>query len=312
VNISAKISSRIEGIVSDKDTGEPIEGAKIILYSGSLSRANIFIRLMQWETATDSKGYYKFEINIPARGKWYLKCSKKGYIPFMPEHYYAYGKNELLPDIYRVFSLNEGLIKHFKIELEKGGTLKGKVFKKEVSGITPFSFVGGFLERKSNPDEDLLEERKSGYEMAHIKADENGEFEIKSILPYDNYYVIFVIENYVNEIVENVRIRKNESEVIEITIDLTNQTGIEGVIKIGENSAEGGRVLLIKDGLSSKITQKDGCVSIPDKNGNYSCQGLNPGIYRMYISTNVGDIEYEKDIIVEIKEGVTKILNIDF
>jgi hypothetical protein len=121
-----------------------------------------------------------------------------------------------------------------------------------------------------------------------------------------------VLENYVFEIVENVRIRKNESEVIEITIDLTNKTGIEGVITIGGKPAEGGSVRLLKDAPKSQITHKDGGGSLLGENGRYSCQGLNPGIYHIYISTNVGDVEYEKDIIVEIKEGVTKILNIDF
>lgn len=317
-NMDAKISSRVEGVVTDKDTGIPIEGAKVTLHIGYM-RTDYFVtnREIEWETVTNSKGYFRFNIGIPLTrvNEFYVQCSKKDYIPSIPELYKAYSKPEFVKENFRVFKLNEGQIKHLKIELEKGGILKGKIFKKEPSGITPLSYAGGFLKRKSNPDEKRLEEAISGYKIEHIDADEKGEFEIHSIEPYDNYYITFVLNGYPLIDVSDIKVNKYTTEMVEIILDLTDQTGIEGIITVGALPAKSGYIYIIRDVPISQLKKNDiSSFDIYENNinGKYSCKGLNPGVYRMSVHVSNGNVRYDKDFIIEIEKGITKVFNIDF
>jgi hypothetical protein len=91
-------------------------------------------------------------------------------------------------------------------------------------------------------------------------------------------------------------------------IDLTDQTGIEGIIKIGQDIAEKGEVW-IRNISKSSLDQADICNSDISKAGRYSCKGLNPGTYRVYVAAYDSE-KHEKEFIVEIVEGTTKVFNI--
>lgn len=309
-SLFSRISSRVEGKVIDKDTGQPIEGAEVHLFNVA-PRPN-YLRLLEWEKVTDKKGKFMFEVpsfNIPQ--SYYIQCKKKGYISLIPDYYFRYKKKEKFPEIAKFFVMGNGEVKHFVIELEKGGTLKGTILKRKPTGVSPFSQVGGFLKRKNNPNENYLQDYKYGYNIAHIDADENGKFEIIGIEPFDDYFIKFVLNGYSDRTIENIKIEKNQSENIEYIIDLTNQTGIEGIIRIGKHLAERGSILMYKIN-SGSLVYSDICGCRLENDGSYFCKGVNPGTYLMKVTASDENDSYEKEFIVEIIEGKTKNFDINF
>jgi hypothetical protein len=308
-----KISSRVQGKVIDKDTKQPIQGAKvqlIYLWAGSTKR----IREPDQETLTDQKGKFKFDVKyLRGLADFYLKCEKKGYISLIPSYYERYGKDEKFLEITKLFTLEEGQIKHFAIELEKGGGIKGTIYKKEASGISPFSDISGFIGRNTNPDVNFLKDDADCYDIAHIKADENGKFEIDGIEPYDDYYIIFLKNGYKIPDIKGIKIEKNITESFEYVIDLTDQTGIEGYIKIGQDFASYGLVWMYKyNPYKTPLTENDSGVCNVSKNGYYFCKGLNPGTYILRISIHTEDgLKKTGEYMVEIISGSTKLFNIN-
>ena len=308
-----KISSRVQGKVIDKDTKQPIQGAKvelIYLTSGTTQR----LREPDQETLTDKNGKFKFDVRYFIRGTdFYLQCQKKGYISLIPDYYFRYFIKEKFQEIVGVFTLQEGQVKHFAIDLEKGGGLKGTIYKKEPSGISPYSYLGGYLKRRTDPDVNLLIDDKIDYNIADIDTDENGKFEIDGIEPYDDYYITLFGGGYNIPNIEGIKIEKNITENFEFVIDLTDQTGIEGFIKIGQEFARDGLVLMWKYS-SSKIPleEKDSGGCKISYNGHYFCKGLNPGTYVLKFSAvTENGVEKTGEYMVEIISGTTKLFNIN-
>ncbi len=311
-----KISSRVQGKVIDKDTKQPIQGAKVQLIYLWISPNYSRERNWDKEILTDKNGNFKFDLQFSfypiSKFAFYLQCEKKGYISLIPSIYLKYRKDEKFPEVAGVFTLEEGKIKHFAIELEKGGGLKGTIYKREASGISPFSNVSGYLERKANPNISLLRDEKDGYSIASIYTDDNGKFEIDGIEPFDDYYILLLGDGYNIPYIEGIKIDKNITENFEYVIDLTDQTGIEGFIKIGQDFAEGGLVAFYKNNIDeTSLTKKDRGGSAISETGYYSLKGINPGTYRMYVFASYKLKQYRKDFVIEIVEGTTKVFNID-
>jgi hypothetical protein len=130
-NVFARISSRIEGTVTDKDTGEPIPKAWVLLYRVEKG--------IEETTQTNDKGYFKFEgPPIFPNREYFIRCTATGYAQYIPGYYLEYVKPEYFDEIIHPFLLEEGQIKHVQIRLEKGGSLKGILYIKDASGILPF------------------------------------------------------------------------------------------------------------------------------------------------------------------------------
>lgn len=312
IDLFPRISSRVEGTVIDKDTGQPIEGAEVHLLNIYLTSRPGYGKLFEWEKATDKKGKFKFEVrfsHIKVPQSYYLQCKKKGYISLIPDFYFEYYRDEKFPEMAGVFVMGEGEVKHFVIELEKGGTLKGTILKREASGVSTFSYVGGFLQRKANPNERYLRENHY-YNIIDIDTDENGKFEIIGVEPFDDYFIKLVLDGYVDQVIENIKIEKNQSENIEYIIDLTNQTGIEGIIRIGQHFPKGGSILMYKLNTGS-LVQSDICGCRLENDGSYICKGINPGTYRIKVTASDENDSYEKEFTVEILEGKTKNFDIN-
>jgi len=138
INLSAMISSRIEGVVYDKDTGKPIEGAEVLLfqkYPGSN-----YIR-QTGITKTDNKGYFRIERQLTNKNsKFCIIVEKLGYAVYGHINTFIKKKkeeekkgvfvNELYSNNYRnrligpknknrYFSLKEGDKKYLRIGLVK-------------------------------------------------------------------------------------------------------------------------------------------------------------------------------------------------
>jgi len=305
VNLVPLISSRVDGTVLDKETRQPIAGAKVELIIGP--GTGVSMELSR-ETVTNAKGYFRFDLSFKVPVTAYFKCEKEGYIPLIPEYYLMHAKEELFDKVVNLFEIHQGKIKRSIITLEKGGTLKGKVFKRDANGISPFSNLRGLLLRSTNPDANLLLD-ESYYIIAHTGTDTNGEFEIKGIEPYNAYYLKFSPIGYPREEIRGISISQNENPVLEYIIDLTNQTGIKGTVFLGQKPVDLGEITIRN--MSKKVLEnKDIGLYIFNKDGTYQFFGVNSGRYEVVVNDSDLGKSYEKRLEVDIVQGETKVLNI--
>ncbi|MGD2090407.1 MAG: carboxypeptidase regulatory-like domain-containing protein [Candidatus Aminicenantes bacterium] len=101
------ILSRIQGVVIDKETKEPLKGVVVTLYRKAL-RKGFFANL---ETETDEKGYFLFDQIKPKT--YIISCHKSGYADYQPD-YKILMIND--PSKYvNVINPKQGEIKHFNI-----------------------------------------------------------------------------------------------------------------------------------------------------------------------------------------------------
>jgi len=311
-NLFSLITSRIEGVVVDADTEEIISDAKVSLYITDVH--GDFFNFFKFHTESSKEGTFSFELKnlVKPNVGYYIQCKKDGYISLIPEYYFTYGKKEVYAEMLQVFQMEEGQVKHLKVRLSKGGILKGKFLKKDSSGITPLEYVAASLYRKTNPNERYLKEEKSGYKIAQMEVDEKGEFEIKGIEPFGNYNILISQNGYVSHIIEGIVIVLNNVSTIKETVDVSNQTGIHGSIRIKNVNPDSGIVFLIRDNPDKNLSYKDLCQSFVDKDGYYSCRGLNPGVYRLKFRVYKNGIEFKKEIVVYLEKGILKTTDIEF
>lgn len=135
LHVRAEISNRVEGVVKDKDTRQPIEGAKVVLYECFESDQNIAMPFYQTKTAINGRFY----INFSRHGNYFLGVFKDGYVSLwqLLDHLKLAeeGRLEKRSPVYiltnpKVFAMNGGQIKHFDIGLERGGSLEVTVSSK--------------------------------------------------------------------------------------------------------------------------------------------------------------------------------------
>jgi hypothetical protein len=307
-NLFSLLTSRVEGTVVDKDTGAPIEGVTITLHTRTPGGS--YVRLGQRDTLTDKRGYFKFKINPKLTVFYFIECSKRGYVSFPPIYYLEYGKDEYYADLLQMFQVQEGEIKHLRVELEKGGTLKGTFYKKDLSGISPFSHASGLLIRESVPDMERLRDERS-FIIFHIEADENGKFMIEGIEPFDQYSIRIFPRVYVSQEIENIVVRKNQVEEIEYTFDMTDQTGIEGSVKVNGQPPQLGHIYILN------LTQESlktfgGATTRIENDGHFVYKGMPPGKYRLTASGFDKDRNrFSGEYFVEISANQTKVININ-
>ncbi|MCP4156935.1 MAG: carboxypeptidase regulatory-like domain-containing protein [bacterium] len=309
LELSAVVSSRIEGVVTDKDTKQPIEGVNVFLY--------LEYRSYRW-AATDSKGYYKFD-NVSPNSLYHMQFRKKGYVSFLPKYYSDYIKREFFDIIYKTFFVKEGQIKHVRIELEKGGTLEGVISKKQASGITGLEKVTLILVRKKKSGEYFFDDTANEITVMGVKTNENGEFTFEGLEPCDDdpaagdYSLELIVPGYNSAPIRGIKIKKYETLNLEHTVDMTVTNGIKGTIKInGEPPNMGGFV------LHSLAPDEQGVYRVftgsLDENGCYYYYGLLPGRYKLAVSLYYSDDNKEilDKKILKIIEGQTQVWNFNF
>ncbi len=308
-SVFAKISSRIEGTVTDKDTGNPIPKAWVLLYRVDKGIVK--------STQTNSKGYFRYETPPVFPGKrYYIRCTALGYAQYIPEYYFHAVKPEYFDEIFQPFLLEEGQIKHIRINLEKGGSLKGVLFVKDALGISPFKGVTIFLRKKKKPNEYFLMDTndKERFRLGYTKTDELGGFIFHELEPSDDSiqdeYIIELNKfGYSLSEIKGIKIRKGIENELEYTADLTNPTGLKGNVKINGKIPIRGDALLYAQFPNEEGVYK----AIPgdiDENGNYVFCGIPPGVYKLeilaYYSWNKS---VEETCIIEITAGNTKVLD---
>ncbi len=277
-NLYSLITSRVEGTVIDKDTGQPIKGAYVYLFELDIFDNNS----AEYESfdmlETDKKGYFKF--NNVKKGTYFLSIFKQGYAAFGPLYAHGYDALELIgeptwqqkngSEIER-FYLKEGQIKHFKINLEKEAVLKIKVLRKLPNGIEPYS----------EKYDVRLSLKHRGF-INEIKAETGSEFQTiffkKGLVD-----IKIKLEGYKTKTYKDVLLESGKTKAIEYVADFTTGQVLHGIVRYADTKEP---IYLASIGFV-KIDEpgKNFHASLyANKNGEFWIGGFEPGNFYLRIS----------------------------
>ena len=312
----AAIYCRVEGFVKDKDTGKGIPNVKVILYQSKFDMDNV---------KTDANGYFAFKKVCPGED-YFIVCKEDNYVlnvnEYMMDNLFSLMDNPASRKMAGFFTLKEGEIKSLIINLEKGGKIKGKIYKKDSTGIKPmfYCFVDLMKECEesdfvvsapnSPPDKSitidyfLLMKDRGFYSMVE------GEFYFNGLKPSDKYSLIIQSKKgFAYQYIKVPEVFKGDTVFIDFTFDFEDQTGIKG--KVTKNGVPiNFRVYIDLWELPDDIPSAD---TMADAEGNYSILMVKPGVYRLECGYFESDkISHEKKIVIRIEANKIKIVNFEF
>ncbi len=318
-----RVTCRLEGTVQDKDTKEPVGGAVVKLFSTTEPRVE------RLQVQTDRNGCFIFDDRYIFPGEYFLQCYSKGYVPFLPDYYRRCLSGDDFKASFKVFNIKEGEIKHIRLKLEKGGTLKGVFLKKTQEGTSNFKNLLFDLDKRNFSRDEVAKvtmcktslsvlslfanrPRKKYEDGFFVHITQDGEFTISGLEPGSDYYLIFRPNGYWQTELTGIVVEKGKTNTLHHTIDLTTPSGIHGTIKAEGRVPDSGTVYLYPLD-SSKYEFYKFCRSDLDGEGKYSCLGLPPGKYdlELFVDYNKGKVT-KKSIVVGIEAGKTKTLDFNF
>lgn len=296
--LPAKLGCRIAGIVVDKETGEPVSGAKIYI-----RQRERYSYCLTWQSRfnliTDDFG--RFTQLLHHNGAYLVYCQMDGYIMFNPDNY-SYMDSQGLPMKDKVFDVAEGEVKFLRIELERGGTIRG-TFKVNYGGkILPLKLEANLYTKlpgtggKTSLDENVID--------LHIDA--SGYGEASNIKAGDNYCVWLDIDDgYPLTMIDNVVISENEITDISRTIDIYLENGVSGRVSLNGHIPKEGAVYLDKEESKKNSPNVRGYFILKKNSRDFRFVGFPPGKYKISASVTgkFGDRVLIEDF-VEIKPGV--------
>jgi hypothetical protein len=274
-NLYSLITSRVEGTVIDKDTGQPIKGAYVALYGcdeeGVCSKSG--------NVKTDNNGFFKFD--DLKRRNYFLVIVKEGYAFFgplgkvlntlsfiikanifgefrygPPLFYYGIDSEEV-----DTFYIKEGQIKHFKIKLKKEAKLIVNVKRKKPQGIEPVPRVSIGIKHSEYIDE-LDVTAKKGHFESHYFDKGTAEIEI-------------LVSGYPDKTYK-VQLENGKTTNIDYIVDFTKGQVVYGVIR---DKDDGGPV----PNVYIYLTGTQGAITDTDDNGEFWIGGLKSGTYILEI-----------------------------
>jgi hypothetical protein len=287
------ILGRIQGVVIDEETKEPLKGVVVRLYVKA--PRNEFYSTSK--TETDEKGYFLFDQSKPLT--YILSCHKSGYADYQPD-YKILEMND--PSKYvNVINLNQGEIKHFNIEMEKGGGVLVTIFKKDENGVSPFTYYSSTIG---------IVEGEHIFTVAYHPFDtENEEFLTESLIPSDKYSInieaILPDRSGLPTYRTQFTVKKNEITVISHTFDFTDITGVNGVVMY-INIPLGSGVVYLQNMEGDIIAE-----IFINYDGKYSFRNIPPGVYKIAVyfrDTGTGKINSVSKLAT-IEKGISKALN---
>jgi phage-related protein len=287
------ILSRIQGVILDKETKEPLKGVVVTLYVKA--PRNEFYDTSK--TETDEKGYFLFDQIKPKT--YIISCHKSGYADYQPDY-----KILMMTDpskYVNVINLNQGEIKHFSIEMEKGGGVLVTLFQKDENGVSPLTDYIGTIG---------LSESEDIFTVDFLQPDsENEENLIESLIPSDKYNIVIRAISPDRSGHPTYRtqftVKKNEITIISHTFDFTDITGVNGVVIYNNIPLAFGIVMLHNmegDIIAEAKTNYD---------GKYSFRNINPGVYKIvvwYRDTVTRKMAFVSKLVT-IEGGISKALN---
>jgi hypothetical protein len=293
----AGIDFYIEGVVVDKDTGKPISGAHVQFqenYRGLGCSTG-----KQWfNCVSGDDGYFK--VYIDSSWDLLMECWKRGYITYRPKRYdYLSRDNHLLNK--GSFMMDDVRVRFMRIELKRGGILRGTFLKKVGDVISPLK-VECMISMADESQWRRLGSDTTGWVSCF--ADSNGYLEHSSLLLGLDYKAFIKLGNgYPSIVIRDIRLTRNKICDISRTFDFTNGGGIEGVISIGGQPPE-----IFNIEIDNEFEQSH--LILPynyfpqDNDGHYMFRVLEPGKYKLILdgSGPGGYLDHYEEI-VEIKAG---------
>lgn len=289
VNLFSLITSRVEGIVVDEETGSPIINALVSLYTcKSDGDRGYYTEESDYgpDNRVETDGNGKFVFNDLKEGEYFLQVFKEGYAAVGPRVNYdliykGIGRLGIRlnykikylgtwshdkPGEIKRFLLKEGQIKHFRIKLEKEAVLLVKLFEKTTAGTTPRDFG--------------IEARHSEYVDKLYGKSIDGEFKSKYLGEGIIDLRIIIEAGYHDFHVDNIDLKKGTTTTIERTCDYTIGQGIFGVIT---NKLTGQPIDDVSVWLQKSDKSGDLFTAEIDGNGKYRLGGLTPDKYILTI-----------------------------
>ncbi len=300
-NLYSLITSRVEGTVVDKDTGQPIKGACVYLFECDFYNNTVDYSAFDI-VETDTKGYFK--IDDVKKGIYFLSIFKEGYSTFGP--IYAYNKETLQiigeggnsTDTFKIerISVKEGEIKHFKIKLEKEAKLIIKVLGKIPRGMERYNELVRFKIKHPGFIDVIKEHYIDGGEFeTYLFKKGVVDIEIKP-------------EGYKTKTYKDVLLESGETKTIEYVADFTTGQVLHGVIKYADTKEP----LYMADVTFVKIDEPGKDFEVmnlwTDKNGEFWIGGFEPGTFELSVYGSGVNTrkKFNFDIYIKIKPNEKK------
>jgi hypothetical protein len=297
--LTAEIFPKIEGIVVEKDSGQPLLGVFVKLYRYDRLRKH---RHCIKHATTNPKGYFAINdiyIYNPTYNSFFLGFSKQGYVSVIPDELARLLK---LEELGRELSLQQGENLFVETQLERGGSLRVNILKKEGNGMSPFNLGSLDVYVSLKHDDQWLK-----YDNKELKLDGQVVFDS---LPPGGEFLILATYGGLPPVMGNVIIQKGKEATFTHIYDLTDRTGISGNIAYKGKPYYGAHVYLRRF-RGKHVSSLTSCRR--SEKSDYRFLNLEPGTYELLFAMRYDSEEdLDKRLIVEVKKGRTTILNVDF
>jgi hypothetical protein len=334
LNLFSRISSRVEGTITDEETGQPVAGAYVGLFHCSIKGIHLNYGLMAPNDKapneyieTNAKGYFRFD--DLHESEYFLAVFKEGYAAVGPFYYKKPGPFEdpvgyaKTSQIER-FHLKEGQIKHFKIQMEKEAILKVNVLRKTFEGIEPIDEFDVTIKHS-----DFLEKFKENIKpgsnenpyLRKYKSVIDSAFEKKYIQTDEGFQTIYFkkgtanlkiyFDGYPPKTFEGIQLEKGKVKLIEYVVDFTKAPVVYGVIK-NKDTGEPFHVAYLTIHKQDEPNKYFYLKSYSDKNGKYWIGGFDPGKYIFHIYSFGGDKELDFKTVLDFNSNSIIEINKDF
>jgi len=333
LNLFPWISSRVEGTITDEETGQPIAGASVGLFQCSIHGPFIRYTSRFNDKAggryieTNDKGYLR--IDDLDEGEYFLAVFTEGYAAVGPFYYKKPGPLEEASgraETSRIerFHLKEGQVKHFKIQMEKEAILKVNVLRKTFEGIEPVNefdvivkhsdFVDKFKESikpGSNKDPVLIRYQREAnmmYAKKYIPTDEGFQtINFKK----GTVNIEISLHGYPPKIFDNILLEKGEVKLVEYVVDFTKPPVVYGIIK-NKDTSEPFHVVYLDIQKQDEPDKYFFLTTYTDKNGKFWLGGMEAGKYSLRISSMGGHREFQYETFLEIAKNSLIEMNKNF
>jgi hypothetical protein len=306
-NLFTMITSRIQGTVTDINTGEPIWGANVILLYCERSDG---VCDKKYGTFTDIKGFFQF--HFLQKGIYRLLVYNEGYADFGP--FFKTELDEILNSkrrsnpclrglsvVIEAFEkekifLQEGDIKHVTIELKKEAILEIRFNKKTKDGIEPlyYELFPGIKTTDNFGAMVSIQDDKYAKTLPVPYKKDIGIMIFKGLPPGYTVWAWVGAKGYPDKSYY-ITLEEGKTHIIDHLLDFTTGQVIHGVLTEKQSGKPlVGAIISIRN----LEVEKQGCWTQTDCNGEYWLGGFIPGKYMMDISPlSVGeDIMFKLEI----------------
>jgi 5-hydroxyisourate hydrolase-like protein (transthyretin family) len=303
-DLDARISSRIKGRVVDEETGEPLNDVTVYLYYFREGRS-----FATKSVKTNVNGLFVFD-NLK-KDQYFLQFKKIGYADFPNEYAFIFAKD--YSKILKIINLNEGEIRFVHVRLKRGGSVKGTVYLKDLSGVKAIKRedpkehprVEVNLYRKVKAEEHDIFSEWIEYDGTLLEKD--GTYSFNGLEPKNTYELVFEYPGFFSH-VETLEVSGTESFEIDHTFDDTDKTGIS--VKVFVNNEPRYADIKLRDFSDSKYLGS----FLQEENDRFVLKNAQPGRYNLsvFVFLNETKTSIDKLIPIVIEEGKTKILDLKY